>query len=305
MPRPPQWFKRLILPVWNGGHRLARRARAHLGALRSGRIERCACCGAIAPMLYQRGVIPPKLVELWGLSPRLAEAVARKESCDCGRCGAKLRARRLARVILELYPVSPPAGSIADWVNRPEAQGLRVAEINRIDGLHDLLGRLPFFSFSDFRDGVQRGAYVESVRNEDLCSLTYADASFDLILSSESLEHLPDLAAGLAETRRVLAPGGRHLFTIPLLPGVERTHARSVFDTDGTLRHLSTTIRHPGGDTGYPVFTEFGSDFPDLLNLIGFAVEIHFGPPTEDDLAQVFVARKRGAVVATESRTSP
>ena len=61
-------------------------------------------------MLYRRRVIPPRLEELWGLSPRLAEALARKESCDCSACGAKLRCRRIAEAVLALYPVgNPPA----------------------------------------------------------------------------------------------------------------------------------------------------------------------------------------------------
>ncbi len=104
------------------------------------RFEHCAVCGRFRPMLYRRRVIPRRLEELWGLSPRLAEALARKESCDCASCGAKLRCRRIAEAVLALYPVGyppAPAPSLARWVEYPEIQALRVAEINRIDGLHD------------------------------------------------------------------------------------------------------------------------------------------------------------------------
>ena len=107
---------------------------------RIGRFEHCAVCGRFRPMLYRRRVIPRRLEELWGLSPRLAEALARKESCDCAACGAKLRCRRIARVVLALYPVGDPpapARSLADWVESPGEPALRVAEINRIDGVHD------------------------------------------------------------------------------------------------------------------------------------------------------------------------
>ncbi len=295
MPRPPRWLKRLLLPAWNGGHRFTRRAVDYLDALRLRRFERCACCGAFAPMLYRRRIIPPRLAELWGLSPRLVEAFARKESCACAACGANLRARRIARVVLDLYPVGDPpalARSLSSWAEHPEPHQLRAVEVNRIDGVHECLTKLPRFIFSDFREDVQRGTYAHGVRNEDLCSMTFPDSSFDLILTSETLEHVPDLAAALADVRRVLAPGGRHVFTVPLLPGVDRTFARSVVDADGKLRHLTTPICHPGGDVGYPVFTEFGSDLPDLLRLMGYEVEVHFGPATEDDVAQVFVARK-------------
>ncbi len=76
-------------------------------------------------MLYRGWAIPPKLAELWGLSPRLAEAMARKESCACAFCGAKLRTRRLARVLLDLYPVGgdPPAPARAVRGVGPEPSG--------------------------------------------------------------------------------------------------------------------------------------------------------------------------------------
>ncbi len=291
-PRPPQWLKRLALPVWNEAHRRARRIGSTIDALRHGRIERCDCCGAFAAMLHRPGVIPDRLVELWGITPRLAEAFARKESLDCSACGAKLRARRLARMILDQYPTRDVATSIVTWARRPESASLQVAELNRIDGLHESLAMLPGLAYSDFQTGVKDGSYVNGVRSEDLASLTYADASFDLVLTSETLEHVPDLAAALEEILRVLKPGGRHLFTVPLLPGVPATFARSVRELDGTVRHLVTPICHPRGDEGYPVFTEFGADLPEILRKAGFEVDIAFGPPTDDDLAQVFICRK-------------
>jgi SAM-dependent methyltransferase len=295
-PRPPGWLKRLLLPAWNGGHRLAWRAGEYLGAARHGRFGRCDVCGRFAPWLYRRRVIPPKLEQLWGLTPRLAEALARKESLDCARCGAKLRARRIARVLLDLYPVgSPPAQarSVAEWVRAPEVRALRVAEINRVEGLHEALALLPNLAFSDFDPTASPGGRVDGVRSEDLTRLTYPDGSFDLVVTSETLEHVPDLSAALAELRRVLAPGGQHVFTVPVLPGVERTFARTVLRPDGSLDHLAPDIRHPGGDVGYPVFTEFGADFPEILDRAGFHVRVAFGPVREDDLAQVWVACKK------------
>ncbi|MGA2926686.1 MAG: class I SAM-dependent methyltransferase [Solirubrobacteraceae bacterium] len=59
--------------------------------------------------------------------------------------------------------------------------------------------------------------------------LPFADASFELVWSSEVIEHVADTAGWLSEVRRVLAPGGRLLVTTPshgrlrlLLAGIER-----------------------------------------------------------------------------------
>jgi SAM-dependent methyltransferase len=280
--------------LWNAAHHLGWLAYDVLNAIGHGRFERCTVCGRFGPMLYRRRIIPRRLEELWGISPRQAAAFAQKESCYCTHCGANLRCRRIARVVLDLYPVGNPpvsARSIVNWVDHAETQALRLAEINRIQGLHDLLSRLPGFAGSDYRPGAAPGLVVDGTRSEDLTKLTYPDASFDLVLTSETLEHVPDLGAALGEVRRVLAPGGRHIFTVPVLPEAPSTFPRALLRPDGTIEDLALRISHPGGDWGYPVFTEFGADLPDLLRRAGFEVDVFFGPVRDDDLAQVYACR--------------
>jgi SAM-dependent methyltransferase len=293
--RLPDWLRDPLVGVWNDCHRVGLQYGEFLGAVRHGRFGRCEVCGLFGPWLYQRRVVPPRLEELWGLSPRQAEALARKETSTCSWCGAKLRARRLARVLLETYPVGTPptpAASVARWVRSPRVRALRVAEVNRIEGLHRPLSRLPLLKHSEYLPGVERGFEHRGLRAEDLTRLTYPDDSFDLVLTSETLEHVPDLSAALAEVRRVLVPGGWHLFTVPVLPGVPKTFPRMTVRPDGTRAHQAAEIRHPGGDVGYPVFTEFGADLPEILDRSGFETTVHFGPVRDDDLAQVYACRK-------------
>ncbi len=59
--------------------------------------------------------------------------------------------------------------------------------------------------------------------------LPFDDGAFDLVWSSEVIEHVADTARWLSEARRVLAPGGRLLVTTPnhgrvrlALGGIER-----------------------------------------------------------------------------------
>jgi SAM-dependent methyltransferase len=292
----PLAVKRWLIPMWNTAHQVGWMVRENLGAMLSGRIETCSVCGRFRPMRYRRRIIPPRLSELWGLTPELADALVRKESSDCAHCGARLRCRRIASVLLELYPVGTPpapAESLAAWAAHPETQSLRIAEINRIDGIHEVLAQHPNFASSDYFPNVDPGVFVNGTRSEDLTRLTYPDDSFDLVLTSESLEHVPDLNEALREIGRVLVRGGRHIFTIPMLPDVPTTFARCTQEADGSITHHAPRICHPGGDWGYPVFTEFGADLPDLLSSAGFDVDIHFGPISNQDLAQVYVCRTR------------
>ncbi|MFH1035194.1 MAG: class I SAM-dependent methyltransferase [Pseudomonadota bacterium] len=68
-----------------------------------------------------------------------------------------------------------------------------------------------------------------------LCHLPFRDASFDLALCSEVLEHMPqglDRQA-LAELARVLKPGGRLLVTVPALEGLRaRSRLRNLGHDD-------------------------------------------------------------------------
>ncbi len=52
----------------------------------------------------------------------------------------------------------------------------------------------------------------------DASNLPFADASFDLVISADVLEHIPQLDAHLAEVARVLPLGGRYFLKTPNRP---------------------------------------------------------------------------------------
>ena len=56
------------------------------------------------------------------------------------------------------------------------------------------------------------------VRYGDVCSMPFADESFDLLLATDIIEHVDDDAKALGEIARVLRPGGKALITVPAFP---------------------------------------------------------------------------------------
>jgi SAM-dependent methyltransferase len=62
---------------------------------------------------------------------------------------------------------------------------------------------------------AQGGELAARIRVGDLEALAFPDASFEVALLNEVLEHVPDDGAALAEVRRVLRPGGRLVVLSP------------------------------------------------------------------------------------------
>ncbi len=75
-PMFPRSFKSFLVFFWNSAHRFGWFIYDLLNAIGHGRFERCTVCGRFRPMLYRRRIIPRRLEELWGISPRQAEAFA-------------------------------------------------------------------------------------------------------------------------------------------------------------------------------------------------------------------------------------
>jgi ubiquinone/menaquinone biosynthesis C-methylase UbiE len=73
------------------------------------------------------------------------------------------------------------------------------------------------------REGIDDRVHVSV---GDVAALPLADAAVDLVTSSFSVHHWPDAAAGFAEVRRVLRPGGRAIiYDLPDWWGRFETHA--------------------------------------------------------------------------------
>ena len=69
--------------------------------------------------------------------------------------------------------------------------------------------------------GEAPGTELAGTSNADATLLPFPDDTFDKIIASEVMEHIPDDLAALAELTRVLKPGGTMAITVPtFLPEV-------------------------------------------------------------------------------------
>jgi SAM-dependent methyltransferase len=183
-----------------------------------------------------------------------------RESMWCSKCGASTRERGLWEVLLDHY--GDGARSARELIGVPGFSSLRIAEINRLNAGHELLAQVAGVTYSEYPE-------------EDIQHLSYASGTFDLVITSDTLEHVPDYVLALRETRRILRPGGRHIFTVPLRPDLpasqERTGLSPIYH--GVAPGPLALLRRPTDDM--LALHDFAWDLIDTVQGAGFEVELH------------------------------
>lgn len=99
----------------------------------------------------------------------------------------------------------------------------------------------------------------------DITSMAFADDSFDVILCSHVLEHIPDDASALAGLHRVLRPGGWAMLQVPL------DDTRACTFEDPRVIEPADRERLFGQADHVRVY---GRDYPDRLRAAGFQVHV-------------------------------
>ncbi|MCD4747885.1 MAG: glycoside hydrolase family 99-like domain-containing protein [Thermoanaerobaculales bacterium] len=146
--------------------------------------------------------------------------------------------------------------------------------------------------------------------SQDLENLTFDDASFDLVITQDVLEHVFDLDQVLREIARTLKPGGAHIFTTPMVNKVRPTAQRAKREADGTVTHLAEPEYHgnpvdPGGSL---VTWYFGFDLADrILEVSGLTPTIvdidRIDLGIRAELNEVMVTKKRSGSIQHSVRT--
>lgn len=135
-----------------------------------------------------------------------------------------------------------------------------------------LARRARLLQCSEYLDDVVPGAVRKGVRCEDVQSLTFGDAMFDLVTHTEVFEHVPDDHAGFSEIWRVLRPGGLMVFTVPL-GDAETTQERARLGPDGIEYLLPPTWHNDliRGEGRVLVYRDYGRDLLGRVRKAGFA----------------------------------
>ena len=179
----------------------------------------------------------------------------------CVRCGSNLRHELLGQYLRAIYPL----------------EKLDILDLDPNSPLRPFLSKARSYTRTYFRPNHARGSMrADGARMEDISALTFADQSFDLIVSGDVLEHVPDARAAFRESFRVLRPGGAHVFTVPNEP---KTICRAVIE-DGRVTHLAEPEYHadPLDPNGILAFWHYGPDMQQQFGDSGLKFSIVKGP---------------------------
>jgi SAM-dependent methyltransferase len=162
----------------------------------------------------------------------------------CPRCWSRSRQRTLYLFLRDTGLLRP---------------SLRVLHIAPEEGIYRHLRGNEGYVPADLFAGVR------SIAEFSVEDIPYPDDSFDVVLCSHVLEHVPDDLRAMREFRRILAAGGRAVLQHPIKLALART-----FEDDA----ISTPEQRERAYGQHDHVRLYGRDFADRLRSVGFEVEV-------------------------------
>jgi len=193
---------------------------------------------------------------------RLSALLLRGTGSECPCCGGRFRRMSRRRIsgwagICPRCRSHPRHRAIALLLARGELPGRRLLHFAPEPLFDPVFARLP---------GVERvtaDLHAPADLRLDISDMDLPDSSFDLILCSHVLEHVPDDRAAMRELRRVLLDGGRALVLVPYRPGV------TTYEDPSITSPLERMVAFGQQDH----VRIYGNDLPGRLREAGFEVD--------------------------------
>jgi len=217
-----------------------------------------------------------------------------RESLVCNRCFTTSRYRSIARGILlaikEIKGIE--AESIKDLVksysNLSDSTRFKIYDtqvpfygLYRAYPVPDMLSKCKWIDVqtSIYRPQQKWGVKLgPNTTNQNLEQLTFSDNSFDIVITSDVMEHVRLDDRAHQEVCRVLKPGGVYLFTVPHFRDKSEPLIRvAVTDPDDPSKDQFLMEKEYHGDVNFTdkalSYRSYGTNLDNYLRRLGFTVE--------------------------------
>jgi len=202
----------------------------------------CSVCSGTS--FIQKDVLKERLIKEWQLNNTEVNYINRQQGYLCTGCNSSLRAITLADCILKHYGYK---SNFNHFVRSKFSRNIKVLEINAASRLHEFLKQFKQHTFAEYP-------------MVDMQKMNYNDNCFDMIVHSDTLEHVQNSLIALRECYRVLKPNGVLFYTIPIIKG-RLTKSRD------RLPNSFHGNQEESQGLDYKVFKECGADFwVELIN---------------------------------------
>jgi SAM-dependent methyltransferase len=207
-----------------------------------------------------------------------------RESGKCKFCHSINRNRQMAVLLLgaiqeaKKFKCRSIKELITKDIYREHLSDFKIYNTETTGCLHNFLKELPNYTASEYlgTDYIN-GEIVNGILHQDLTNTSFVDCSFDIVLSSDVFEHIPDPYKGFQEIYRILKPGGRHIFTVPFYSDRYRDEIRATVNADGSINYILPPVYHgdPIRAEGILVYVIFSIEMLVKLSDFGYYSRIH------------------------------
>lgn len=256
----------------------------------------CINCSKFSRFRYQEVVDKNStIVRSCGWDKRFTEVINVTNTLRCSWCFSKFRTRCAASSLLNFFwknEVKSIYQLVSDLKHKKISWS--VLETASSGGVFTDYANIDGVIRSEYYDDVERGAFKEGIRSEDLQSLTFQCNTFDAVISLDVFEHIADPWKAFMEINRVLKPGGVGIITVPIDSRNKITKTRAEF-REGKIHYFEQPAYHidPIRQDGTLVFTEFGMDIESILRERGFDIAIDQYTTKQSKVVQFVILLKK------------
>ena len=210
-----------------------------------------------------------------------------RESLHCRKCAASMRDRTLARQLLE--QISQINNRQYDQINnlkQDDLENIKILDTDAFSPISKYLNKFPNYIRSSFVDPINLNYEIDNNHfNINLENIGFPSESFDIVLTSDVMEHVRNIDSAHKEISRILKVGGKYIFTVPYDDSSETHHI--LVDTQGDLDNYLVPPQYHGDPIrgGIIAYRVFGRAIFEDLKLLHLNLKVDF----YDDIVNLII----------------